>query len=58
MISSKLFVDDLSKLLEEALLELGPLLAKTQCALQQTLKAQRVYIGRYGHTPGFSIHFL
>jgi len=54
---SKRFTDDLSSLPDEALSELGPLLAKAQNALQQVLKAQRVYIGRYGHTPGYSIHF-
>jgi diadenosine tetraphosphate (Ap4A) HIT family hydrolase len=57
MIGSKRFADDLSELEDEALLELGPLMAKAQRALRQELKAERVYIGRYGHTPGHSIHF-
>lgn len=57
IISSKRFSNDLSELSEEALLELGPLLAKAQKALKETLNAQRIYIGRYGHTPGYSIHF-
>ncbi|MBZ9745080.1 HIT family protein [Mesorhizobium sp. CO1-1-7] len=57
MVSSRRFSDDLSTLSEQALSELGPLLAGAQSALQQTLTAQRVYIGRYGHTPGYPIHF-
>jgi diadenosine tetraphosphate (Ap4A) HIT family hydrolase len=57
MIGSKRFADDLSALEEEALLELGPLMAKAQRALGQELHAERVYIGRYGHVPGHSIHF-
>jgi diadenosine tetraphosphate (Ap4A) HIT family hydrolase len=42
---------------DPALGELGPLLAAAQKALKQELHAQRVYIGRYGHSPGYSIHF-
>jgi diadenosine tetraphosphate (Ap4A) HIT family hydrolase len=57
VVSSKTFTDDLSELPEVALAELGPLLARAQRALRHALKAQRVYIGRYGHTPGYSIHF-
>ncbi len=57
MVGSKRFSTDLSELSEEALAELGPLLAKAQHALTHTLNAQRVYIGRYGHSPGYPIHF-
>ena len=57
MISSKIFTNDLYALPENSLVELGPLLAVAQHALKQVLHAQRVYIGRYGHTPGYSIHF-
>jgi diadenosine tetraphosphate (Ap4A) HIT family hydrolase len=57
MVSSKTFTDDLSELPEDTLADLGPLLARAQRALRQALNAQRVYIGRYGHTPGYSIHF-
>ncbi|WP_455873635.1 HIT family protein [Rhizobium yanglingense] len=57
MISSKSFTNELSSLSAEALAELGPLMAKAQRGLQELLKAQRVYIGRYGHMPGYSIHF-
>jgi len=57
MISSKTFATDLSALSSEALHELGPLLAKVQKVLQQVLNARRVYLGRYGHSTGYSIHF-
>ena len=57
MISSKKFTNDLSELSSEALAELGPLLAKAQNALRSGLVCERVYIGRYGHTPGYPIHF-
>ncbi|MDQ0133426.1 diadenosine tetraphosphate (Ap4A) HIT family hydrolase [Neorhizobium galegae] len=57
MIGSKRFADDLFELADEALLELGPLMAKAQKVLRQNLNAERVYIGRYGHSPGHSIHF-
>ncbi|THK36946.1 HIT family protein [Ensifer sp. MPMI2T] len=57
MISSKTFTNDLSELPSDNLAELGPLLAKAQDALKRLLHAERVYIGRYGHVPGYSIHF-
>ncbi|RUM00161.1 HIT family protein [Rhizobium chutanense] len=57
MISSKTDTNDLSDLSENALAELGPLLARAQSTLKRELNAQRVYIGRYGHTPGYPIHF-
>lgn len=57
MISSKLDTNDLSDLSEAALKELGPLLAKAQDVLKRKLGAQRIYIGRYGHSPGYPIHF-
>ncbi|MBB2796621.1 UNVERIFIED_ORG: diadenosine tetraphosphate (Ap4A) HIT family hydrolase [Rhizobium pisi] len=40
-----------------ALQELGPLLATAQDVLKRKLGSQRVYIGRYGHSPGYPIHF-
>jgi diadenosine tetraphosphate (Ap4A) HIT family hydrolase len=40
-----------------ALAELGPLLAKTQQALEAVLEPQHVYIGRYDHMSGFAFHF-
>lgn len=57
MVSSKTDTNDLSELPVGALAELGPLLAATQKALKHELYAQRVYIGRYGHSPGYPIHF-
>jgi len=57
MLSSKTDTNDLSDLSEDALAEFGPLLARVQSALKRKLNAQRVYIGRYGHTPGYPIHF-
>ncbi|ARQ57175.1 MULTISPECIES: HIT family protein [Rhizobium] len=57
MISSKLDTNDLSDLSEAALTELGPLLAKAQDVLKRKLGAQRIYIGRFGHSPGYPIHF-
>jgi diadenosine tetraphosphate (Ap4A) HIT family hydrolase len=57
MISSKTDTNDLFELPERALSELGPLLATAQKALKLKLHAQRVYIGRYGHSPGYPIHF-
>jgi diadenosine tetraphosphate (Ap4A) HIT family hydrolase len=57
MIGSKTATNDLSDLSETALAELGPLLALAQRSLKRELNAQRVYIGRYGHTPGYPIHF-
>ncbi|MGG6893737.1 HIT family protein [Rhizobium sp. BR 315] len=57
MISSKIFTNDLAELSAGALAELGPLLAKSQAALKSGLGAERVYFGRYGHTPGYPIHF-
>ncbi|MBW9056261.1 HIT family protein [Rhizobium mesosinicum] len=57
MVSSRTFTNDLSDLSVEALAEFGPLLAKAQKALGKVLGAKRVYIGRYGHAPGLSIHF-
>jgi len=57
MVSSRSFTNDLADLSAEALCELGPLLAKAQHALGKVLGAKRVYIGRYGHSPGFPIHF-
>jgi diadenosine tetraphosphate (Ap4A) HIT family hydrolase len=57
MLASKLSVDDLSEFPDAALTELGPLLASAQGALRTRLKPVRVYIGRYGHSPGYPIHF-
>jgi diadenosine tetraphosphate (Ap4A) HIT family hydrolase len=57
MVSSKTFTNSLSNLSVEALAEVGPILATVQRTLREVLKAQRVYIGRYGHAAGYSFHF-
>ena len=57
MISAKMDTNDLSDLSAAALQELGPLLATAQDVLKRKLRAQRIYIGRYGHSPGYPIHF-
>jgi diadenosine tetraphosphate (Ap4A) HIT family hydrolase len=40
-----------------ALAQLGPLLAAAQRTLLEILQADHVYLGRYGHQSGHSIHF-
>jgi len=47
----------LSDLDAAALAELGPLLARTSRVIEAVLGAERVYVGRYGHTPGWPVHF-
>lgn len=48
---------ELSELAAGALTELGPVLATAQDMLKSVLQARHVYIGRYGHMPGYPIHF-
>lgn len=48
---------DLSSLSKKALEGLGPLLAAAQQALREILKPDHLYVGRFGHTAGHSIHF-
>jgi diadenosine tetraphosphate (Ap4A) HIT family hydrolase len=57
MLGAKADIADLSELPHDALMALGPLLAQAQSELRARLKAKRVYIGRFGHTPGYPIHF-
>ena len=40
-----------------ALAELGPVLRDAVCVVERTLTPKRVYVTRYGHSPGHSIHF-
>jgi len=47
----------LSDLSATAQSELGPLLARSGKLLQECLGAVRVYDGRYGHTPGHTVHY-
>lgn len=57
MLSAKHDADDLSLLPHAALLALGPLLARLQGALRTIFQPVRIYVGRYGHSPGYPIHF-
>lgn len=56
MIAATQSTNDLSDLSSEALGLMGTVFAKVQRALN-VLGARRVYIGRYGHSPGYPIHF-
>lgn len=57
MIGSRIDTTDISGLPAEAQAELGVLLADAQKALQEVLHAEHVYLGRFGHQAGLSIHF-
>lgn len=57
MVGSKVATNALYDLPTEALASLGPLLAKVQREIETLLHPARVYIGRYGHSPGHPIHF-
>jgi diadenosine tetraphosphate (Ap4A) HIT family hydrolase len=50
-------VNSLSDLPEQALAEMGVLLAKVQKTLQAELQPKWLYISRFGHDPRFPIHF-
>jgi diadenosine tetraphosphate (Ap4A) HIT family hydrolase len=56
IIASTKATNDLSDLSVEALGAMGIVFAEVQRALTM-LGAQRVYISRYGHSPGLPIHF-
>lgn len=57
MLGSVAPTSDLAELPNEALMSLGPLLANAQRLLQANFQPARVYIGPFGHTPGYPIHF-
>ncbi|MDU4253165.1 HIT family protein [Pseudomonas sp.] len=57
MLGSKQPVESLADLPEAALAEMGVLMAKVQRILEETLQPKWLYIGRFGHSPGFPIHF-
>ncbi|MGO4352466.1 HIT family protein [Rhizobium sp. RAF36] len=57
IISSIADTNSLADLPAEALASMGTVFAKVQHALSDVLGAERVYIGRYGHSPGYPIHF-
>ncbi|MFD2645036.1 hydrolase [Pseudomonas japonica] len=57
ILSAKQITNSLAALAEQALAELGPLQARTQQAIEAHLHPQRLYISRFGHDAGHSIHF-
>ena len=57
MVGSRMETTNLHDLSAVALAELGPLLASAQQALLDLFKPEQIYMGRYGHMTGFSIHF-
>ena len=57
MLGAKAPVDSLAEMPDAALAELGGLLAKTQRVMEAQLKPKWLYISRFGHMPGFPLHF-
>ena len=57
MLSTKVRTTSLTQLSPDALAELGVLLARTQQIIEQQLLPKRLYIGRFGHEPGWPLHF-
>lgn len=57
MLSAKQMTNSLATLPIEALAELGVLQAQIQQAIETHLHPKRLYIGRFGHDAGHSIHF-
>lgn len=56
-VGCKQLSEDLAGLSSAALAELGPLLAQLQGVLRQVLRSERIYVGCYGHAPGYPVHF-
>ena len=57
MLGSRTHANSLADLPECALAELGGLLAAVQKAIESRLKPKWIYINRFGHVPGYPIHF-
>lgn len=57
MLSAKQMTNSLAELGPQALAELGALQASIQQAIETLLYPQRLYISRFGHEAGYSIHF-
>jgi diadenosine tetraphosphate (Ap4A) HIT family hydrolase len=57
MVGARTSTSELFQLPPRALSELGTLLASAQLALNKILNPEHLYIGRYGHMAGYSIHF-
>jgi diadenosine tetraphosphate (Ap4A) HIT family hydrolase len=57
MLGARAPVSELASLPEKALEELGSRLAAAQRALTAILRPDHFYVGRFGHSAGYSIHF-
>lgn len=57
ILDAKAPVDSLADLQPAALHEFGELLARAQRIMQDTLTPERLYMSRYGHSPGYPVHF-
>ena len=57
MLNAKMMTNSLASLPAEALAELGVLQARIQQTIETRLQPKRLYIGRFGHDAGHSIHF-
>ncbi|WP_448651874.1 HIT family protein [Pseudomonas fluorescens] len=57
MLGAKAPIDSLAAMPAAALAELGGLLANTQRVIEAQLQPKWLYISRYGHMPGFPLHF-
>ena len=57
MLGAKAPIDSLAEMPDAALAELGGLLGKTQRVMEAQLTPKWLYISRYGHMPGFPLHF-
>ncbi|MGB3122667.1 MAG: HIT family protein [Pseudomonas sp.] len=57
MLGARAPAHSLAEMPDAALAELGGLLAKIQRVMEAQLKPIWLYISRYGHMPGFPLHF-
>lgn len=57
MVGSTSVADDLSDLSDGALISLGGVLANAQRTLKSVLQPAQIYMGRFGHSSGYPVHF-
>lgn len=57
MLGAKAPIHSLADMPDAALAQLGGLLARTQRVMEVELQPKWLYISRYGHMPGFPLHF-
>lgn len=57
MLGAKAPTHSLADMPDTALVQLGGLLANTQRVMEAQLRPKWLYISRYGHMPGFPLHF-